>query len=348
MRSLSVSLVILTSVMAGAAHAAPPKVATDIPPVHSLVAQVMGDLGTPELVMKPGVSPHGYSMRPSEAQLLESADLLVWVGDGLTPWLANAKSSLAPNTLSLELMAAPGMRLLEFREGARFEAHDHDHGHGDDHDEHDDHEKHDDHADHDKHDDHDDEHAEKNEEGHHDEHGHEGEHLDPHIWLDPENAKQALRLIADSLADLDPENAATYYRNATDSVAKLSELETWVNDKIAPVHGGKFIVFHDAYHYYEARFDIEASGAISLSDASAPSPRRVAEVRDTILDVDARCVFAEPQFNTSIIASVTEGTDVKQAILDPLGAGIEPGPGLYNQLIQELTINLSTCLTPES
>lgn len=323
--------------------AAPPKVATDIPPVHSLVAQVMGDLGTPELVMRPGSSPHGYSMRPSEAGLLESADLVIWVGPELTPWLERARESLAPKTPSLDLIHAPGIKLLEFREGAEFEPHDHGHE-GEEHADHDDHDnEHDSHADHDEHDKHE-EHADAETDGHDHDHG----STDPHIWLAPENAKTAVTLIADKLAEIDPENAATYRENATATLAKLDGLDAWVVEQLDPNRGKAFVVFHDAYHYYEAHYDIEAAGAISIGDATAPSPRRLEEVRDLIKRVDADCVFAEPQFDPKIIDVLTEGTGTRRGTLDPLGKSITPGPTQYDALIRELTTSLVTCLTPEA
>jgi zinc transport system substrate-binding protein len=137
----------LTAILgiAGAAGAEVPKVATDITPVHSLVARVMQGVGEPALIVAPGATPHGYSMRPSEATALEGADIVVWIGPELTPWLEDAIGTLAGDAHSLALLDAPGTRTLPFRQGATFEAHDH--GHDDDHDDHD----HDDHDDHDEH-----------------------------------------------------------------------------------------------------------------------------------------------------------------------------------------------------
>lgn len=335
MKYLPLIITAVSTAVAGPALSAAPKVATDIPPVHSLVAQVMGDLGTPELVMRPGSSPHGYSMRPSEAGLLESADLVIWVGPELTPWLERARESLAPDTPSLELIHAPGIKLLEFREGAEFEHHDHHNEHAD-HDEHDD--DHDEHADHDDHDEH------AKEDGDEHEHG----STDPHIWLDPANAKTAVNLIAEELAEIDPENAATYRRNAEAALARLDGLDLWITESLADNRGKAFIVFHDAYHYYEAHFDFEAAGAISIGDASAPSPRRVDEVRQVIEKLNAECVFAEPQFDPKIIDVLTEGKGTRRGTLDPLGTSIDPGPAQYDQLMRDLTNNLVACLSPEA
>ncbi|MEY3003773.1 MAG: hypothetical protein RLZZ491_949, partial [Pseudomonadota bacterium] len=105
-----------------------PRVAVDIAPVHALVSQVMGELGAPDLVMPPGASPHSHALRPSEAAALQGADLVVWVGAGLTPWLADPLDALAAGAARLELMQIDGIHRLSYRDGARFAAHDHDDG----------------------------------------------------------------------------------------------------------------------------------------------------------------------------------------------------------------------------
>ncbi|MFN7004046.1 MAG: metal ABC transporter solute-binding protein, Zn/Mn family, partial [Roseinatronobacter sp.] len=128
-RFLAVSgLGLMATLMSTAAQADVPSVATDITPVHSLVSIVMGDLGTPSLIVRPGASPHGYAMRPSEAQALNGADLVVWMGEALTPWLEGPIENLAGGAHKIELMSVEGTILHDYREGATFAAHDHDHG----------------------------------------------------------------------------------------------------------------------------------------------------------------------------------------------------------------------------
>lgn len=384
-----------------------PAVATDIAPVHALVSQVMEGVGTPDLIVPPRSSPHGYAMRPSEARALSGADLVVWVGPLLTPWLADPLETLASSASHLALMEQPGTRVLAFREGATFEAHDHDdegdEGHegeehaekGDDHDahghdahgdeaheEHDDeehdHEEHDDEEhDHERHDDeehghegHDHEEHDHDAHGHeghdaagqddaghdapapdegHDDHGHDEAHahsgVDPHVWLDPQNGQLWLGQIAEALAELDPDNAAQYRENAKTAQAELAALEEDIAETLAPVKSRPFIVFHDAYHYFEARFDIEARGAISENDARAPGAARVSELRDLVAESGAKCVFAEPQFNPGLIAAVTEGQGTGTGTLDPLGADLEPGAALYADLLRGMAGNMAACLS---
>lgn len=333
---------------AGLAHAEVPRVATDIAPIHSLVSMVMQGAGSPDLIIPPGASPHSYAMRPSEARAVAKADLVVWVGPSLAPWLEEPMSSLAQGAERLTLQDVEGIRLLTNRSGVAFEAHDHGDHEGQDHAEHDDHgdhEGHDDHKGHDDHADHDDHDHDVHEEADaHEGHNHAPGALDPHIWLDPQNAIVWLDAIAASLSAQDPENAALYADNAAQAQAQLVDLQAGIQAELTPLRGQKFVVFHDAYHYFEARFDVEASAAISLSDGAAPSAARLAEVRDVVKDTQAACVFTEPQFNAGLVDALQDGTALKSASLDPIGAALEPGVDMYPALLRDLAAAFSSCL----
>ncbi|TMM54074.1 zinc ABC transporter substrate-binding protein [Sulfitobacter sabulilitoris] len=291
-----------------AATADAPRVATDIAPVHGLVAQVMAGVGTPDLVVPPGASPHGHAMRPSEARALSRADLVIWIGPALTPWLQGPIDTLAQGADRLTLLEAPGTILLPFREGAAFEADDHDHDHG------------------------------------HDETTHQEEASDPHAWLDPRNASVWLEAIAARLSALDPAHAATYRANAASAQADLDALEAEIAALLTPLQGRPFVVFHDAYHYFEARFGTEAVAALSLGDASDPGPAHLDEVRDAIARSGVTCAFVEPQVNTGLIDAVAEGQAVRIATLDPLGLDSPPGPGFYPALLRGMARAMADCL----
>ena len=214
---------------------------------------------------------------------------------------------------------------------ALFEEHSHD-GHKDD--------KHEKHG-HDEHDDHSDKDHDETEEHGHDEHAHGT--YDPHAWLSPENAKIWLNLIAAQLSTADPENAGTYFTNAAIALTETDTLMTEVSAMLEPIRGTRFIVFHDAYQYFETVFDFPASGAISLGDATDPSPARITKIQDRIKDQGVQCVLAEPQFKKGLVATVLEGTDAKTSIIDPLGVALEPGPTLYPQLIRNMAKTLVDC-----
>lgn len=326
------TLLLSTVLLGGAAFAEAPRVAVDIAPVHSLVARVMGDVGTPDLIVQSGASPHEYSLRPSEASALQDADLVFWIGPDLTPWLAGPLETLATDAAITELLEADGTIELEFREDTLFEAHDHseeeahdEHGHEDE-----DHELVEDAHSDDAHD-----HTEE-------EHAH-GAH-DPHAWLSPQNGATWLNVIAAQLSAVDPDNAGVYFANAAAGRKEIETLVAEVNAKLEPVRGGRFIVFHDAYQYFETAFDFPASGAISFGDASDPSPARIAEIQARISEEEINCVLAEPQFNPGLVATVLDGTTAKTGVLDPLGSDLEPGSALYPLLIGNLATALADCM----
>ncbi|MEM7521113.1 MAG: zinc ABC transporter substrate-binding protein [Pseudomonadota bacterium] len=377
LRTSALALLVATPALADA-----PRVVTDIAPIHSLTARVMQGVGTPELIVDPGTSPHDFAFRPSQARALSDADVVFSVGHALTPWLEEPLETLAEGARSVELMEVPGMMLMSFREGATFAEHDHDHG-DDEHAAHDDHDDHgaekvkdDDHAhgdedhDHDhgveeaaaKEEDHDHDHAAteaKDDHDHGDEHAgddhgddhadahdhsdHAGE-MDPHIWLDPVNGARALTVIADTLADMDPDNAGTYLENARQGRAEIEALSAELTATLDGSAGKPFIVFHDAYHYFEARFGVEAIGSVSEGDAATPGAARIAELRDMVSGIGTLCAFAEPQMNTSLLETVVEGADAKLGVIDPLGAALEPGPTLYPELLRNVAGSLVGCL----
>ena len=327
-----ISLAAGMAMIGGVAMSDTPKVAADISPVHSLVSRVMLGVGTPDLIVQAGASPHGYTLRPSEAKALQDAQMVFWMGESLSPWMEGALDTLSRDATIITLLERDETILLEFREGAMFEEHDH----GDEkHDDHGD-EKHDDHGD-EKHDDHGDE--------KHDDHGDHEDHgsHDPHAWLSPDNARIWLNLIASQLSIVDPENAGTYFANAAAARLEIEALTIEVNSLLEPVRGKKFIVFHDAYQYFEKAFDLSASGAISLGDASKPSPARIAEIQGRIQEESIDCVLSEPQFNKGLVATVMAGSKAKTNVIDPLGVGLKPGPDLYSELIRNMTKTLVDC-----
>ncbi|MDD1795472.1 zinc ABC transporter substrate-binding protein [Enterovibrio sp. ZSDZ42] len=320
---------------------ATPNVAVDIAPLHSLVSQVMEGVGEPDLLIPAESSPHEYTLRPSQAKALSNADVVFWMGEGLTPWLEKALDNVAGSAQKVEMLALEETHTHIYREGATFEAHS-DHGdehHRDEH--HDEDEHHDDEKNHDEHKD-DDGHDEHKDESDHHGHNHHGN--DPHAWLDPENAKAWVAVIQETLSAADPEHAATYKRNAADATASLNALIADTNAKIGKLGKVKFIVFHDAYQYFEKRFNVIAAGAISLGDAEDPSPKRIKEIRETVKALNVNCVFTEPQYNPGLVKNVFQGTSISTiGVMDPLGASLPIGSTQYQTLIEAMVKSLSQC-----
>ena len=171
-----------------------------------------------------------------------------------------------------------------------------------------------------------------------------GNTVDPHIWLDPENAKAMTKAIAGALALADPANANTYNTNMTNQVEGLDRLETEIKLALEGVNHKPFIVFHDAYQYFETRFGLHAAGSITDYSAAAASAKRLDEIRTKIISSKAACVFKEPQYSDASVKVVTEGGPAKIGVLDPIGAGLAPGKDAYGVLLRNLTKNLTDCL----
>ena len=312
------------------------KVVASIKPIHSLASYLMDGVAKPDLIVDGYASPHGFAMKPSHAKMLQNADLIFWVGEDIESFLEKPLSSIAKKAEKIELMEIKGLQVLKFRERNIFDDHD-DHGH-DDHDDHgkkeDDHDDHghDDHGKKDGHDDHDD----------HD--GHEGHHhgeFDPHIWLDPVNAKVILKEMAEHLIENDSKNEATYKSNlkkALNDIDKLTaDVKAELNKSVAS------IVFHDAYQYFEERFNVNILGAFTVNTDVMPGAEQLKEIREVIEHDKVACVFSEPQFNPDIIKAVAKDMNIKTGVVDPLGATLNPGKSLYFDLIRNMSASFKGC-----
>jgi len=302
------------------------KVVASIKPIHSLVSYVMDGVGTPSILVDGSSSPHTFQLKPSHAQMLQDADIVFWIGEDLESFLETPLESIATNAKKITLMELDDIELLKFREKHIFEEHAEHDDHGDEHEEgHDEHEE--------GHDEHEDEH------GHHDEHNH-GE-FDIHFWLDPAIAKVIVKNIADELSNIDVANKATYEANASKAISELDELIAETKLKINK--NATYVVFHDAYQYFEERFGIEVLGALSVNPEILPGAKQLAEIREVIEHENVNCIFSEPQFNPSIAKTIAADTGVKAAVLDPLGAELDPSKDLYFDLIADMASSFSGC-----
>ncbi|MDX3925314.1 MAG: zinc ABC transporter substrate-binding protein [Shinella sp.] len=348
---------------AGAAWADAPDVVVSIKPVHSLVAAVMQGVGEPKLIVEGAASPHTYNMKPSNAAALQDADVVFWVGHGLEAFLEKPLAALGGKATVVELEDAPGLEKLKFREGGAFEAHDHgEHAHGEHaHGEHAHGEGEHAHGEHEAGGAHDHAHeaGEAEEAGHrHEEeetaeaggHEHEHEHggFDMHLWLDPMNAKAMAAEIEKTLATADPGNAAAYKANLDDLNARLDTLDTRIRETVAPIKDKPFIVFHDAYQYFEHRYGVRVAGSITVSPETLPGAERLSQIRQKVVDLGATCVFAEPQFEPKLVNVVLEGTPARSGTLDPEAATLNAGPDLYFSLMNGIAGSLKDCLSSAS
>ena len=287
---------------------AEPKVVTSIKPLHSLVSYVMEGVGTPDIIIDGSSSPHTFQLKHSHASMLQEADIIFWIGEDLEVFLETPLDSIAKNVKRVTLMDSNEIDLLKFREKNVF----------------DDHEGHDDH----------DEHGDE-----HDGHAH-GE-FDIHFWLDPEIAKTIVTIVARELSEIDVANKSTYEANAKKAINDLDTLITETRSKINS--DATYIVFHDAYQYFEKRFGIEVIGALTVNPEALPGAKQLAEIREVIEHEKVNCLFSEPQFNPSIAKTIAQDTGVKASVLDPLGAELNPGKDLYFDLIGDMASSFESC-----
>ena len=289
------------------------KVVTTIKPIHSLVSGVMDGVSNPTLIIEGSNSPHNFSLKPSHAKMLEEADIVFWIGEDLESFMEKPLNSLAKNSVQISFMDLKSIEKLKFREMSDHDDHGHDdhHGHEDEED---------------------------------DDSGHEGHNhgeFDAHIWLDPVNAKVMISEIAHELSELDPSNKSTYEKNAEKMISSLDDLIDRVSTIIPK--NPSFIVFHDAYQYFENRFNIKAAGALTLNPEVLPGAKQISEIQELIEHDSVKCIFSEPQYNPKIIEMLSADMNVSTSVLDPLGANIEVGPKMYNELILEIANSLSRC-----
>lgn len=323
-----IPLVIILALTAFVAHAqeAGLRVVASIKPIHSIAAALMEGVGAPSLLITGTTNPHDYRMRPSDAESLQNADVLFWVGPDLE---GKSIEAVAQSARIVTLVPDEGK-------------HD-EHGH-DGHDEHD----HDEHG----HDDHD--HGEHGHNGHdHDEHEHdERERVNPdlHLWLDPHRVEEVVAIMLEALIQTDPDNAPTYRANGKALLERLHLLDENLRGRINQLESGRsYIVFHDAYASFENRYGLRSAGALLSGDPHghehSPSAHRLAELRELLLETstDIGCVFVEPAFDPASAEVLTEGTDLKTVVLDPLGTSIPPGADAYFLMMEDLAASFEEC-----
>ena len=284
-----------------------PQVVVSIAPIHSLASAIMRDVGEPELLLRATTSPHAFSLRPSDARKLSQADVIFWVGPGLETTLNDSITSLALKGRVVTLSQAKNMRILLTREG--------------------------------------------------------GlwmplaptaritkplapEHrYDMHVWLSVDNAKIISRRIANVLSHIDSAHKEKYQANLQHLLVGLDELDGRLRATLRPVRNSPYLVFHDAYQYFEEKYELSSRGAITVSPNHQPGARRLQYLRQYVREADVACVFAEPQFAPALIDVVVKNSGARIGVLDPLGVTIKPGRKAYMILMENLARDLSDCLS---
>ena len=287
------------------------KVVVSIKPFHSLVSTVMQGVSEPALLLNGNNSPHTYSLRPSAAVKLQNADLIFWGGENLEGFLAKPIYSLAAGARVVSFEDTPGLILHPFRSGKEWQKLDPESENDQDH-------------------------LKKQE-------IHRLPGNDPHIWLDPYNAQKITQNLVQILSEFDPENAQTYHSNGKKTKLRLSDLNIQLETKMSSVSSKSYIVFHDAYQYFEKRYRLNPITSVAGSSGHSISVGRLIDIRKKIKNKNVICIFTEPQFPPKLVQTVISGTAVKKGILDPIGTSISPGPELYFTLLKNISHSISTC-----
>ena len=329
--SLSFVALIISMLVLSSQVFAKVNVVTSIKPIHSIVASVMEGIGEPSLIVDGNASPHTFQFKPSHAKMLQRADIIFWVDKDLESFLEKPLNSIAKKAKKISLMDLSTVKKLKFREKNIFVDSHKGHKDHDDHKGHKDkgHKDHDDHKGHKDHDDH------KGHEGH--AHG----EYDVHIWLDPENAKIMSLEIAKELSKIDPSNKSIYESNAKKFSLKINEMIKEIKKEIKK--DSAFVVFHDAYQYFEKRFDVNVVGALTVNPEVLPGAKQLAKIREEIEHEKVKCLFSEPQFNPNIAKAIAKDTGIKIAVIDPLGANLNPSKNLYIDLIKSIAGSFKNC-----
>ncbi|MDX2205082.1 MAG: zinc ABC transporter substrate-binding protein [Hyphomicrobiaceae bacterium] len=309
MKAATLCMMLLAAV-AGLSPAAaePPRVVVTIKPIHALVADVMTGVATPELLVGGQASPHAYALKPSQSRALYEADVFFRVSDRVDPFASKIAAALPRSVATITLLEAPELVRLARRKDADFADHAHEEadGHG---------------------------------------HAHDEGTVDGHIWLDPRNARAIAQRIATVLGKRFPPLAQQFERNRAALDVRLVALDAELAAATEPIRGVPFAVYHDAYQYFEKRYGLTAVGSLIVSPDVPVSGKRLGDVRRQVARLKVACVFGEPQSDPRLLRSVVEGTPARTGTLDAEGLALEPGPGLYFNLMRGLARDLRACLT---
>jgi len=283
-------------------------VVTTIKPLHSLISNVMKGVGEPSLIIEGTSNPHNFVLKPSHAKLLQDADIIFWIGEDLEAFMEKPLSSLAKDAKKISFMELGSIKKLKFRENNIFDHDDHDGHKEDDHDDHD---------------------------------GHNHGEFDAHLWLDPVNAKEMVIEISHELSKLDPANKNKYKANADKTIEVLDSLIKEVNQSLPK--DISYVVFHDAYQYFEKRFEVTSAGALTLNPDVLPGAKQIVDIQSLIKEKNIKCIFSEPQYNPKIIETLASDTNISTGTMDPLGVNLDRGVTMYSKLIMNIADSIKNC-----
>jgi len=255
-----------------------------------------------------GVTPHDYSLRPSDVSRIMNADLVVWLGPDVEPYLKKLlikKQKIQPDARVINILDVSGLELLPFREQEDFGDHDHDH------------------------------------EG--PEHG--SERVDPHIWLRAQNAVVISNYLVKELVRMSPDGKARFGKNAATLEQTLKNELTAAKKALNETPGSNFLTIHDAFHYLERDLGAHSVGAVRLNPMLQPSVKWVLALGKLIQEKEVGCVLTDPAFSTAIVRKLIGDKQIRVVELDPLGWDVAPGREAYVRFWGRLANGIFNCVT---
>ena len=313
-------------------------IVTSIKPLGFIASAIANEVTDVDVLVPTGASPHDYNLKPSDAQKLKSAEMVVWIGEDVDLFLDKSIDDLDyKKVLTIKDIAAIEPFLMKGE-------HHHHHGEGDAHEH--SHEGH-----HHAHEGHDHKHAHGDHDHKHD-HAHEGhEHhhdddasINWHVWYSPDISKVVAQRIASKLVKQYPEKKALIEKNVAEFDRTLAETSVKIKAQLESVKDKGFYVFHDAYGYFNQAYGLNQTGYFTINPLVAPGAKTLAKIKEEIAEHKVSCLFAEPQFTPKVIESLSKATQVKVGRLDPMGDSVKAEGNPYAAFLRFTADSYSQCL----
>lgn len=289
-------------------------VLTTIKPLGFIANAITDGVTETKVLLPTTASPHDYSLKPSDVTQLQSAQLVVWVGDGLESFLEkNIEKLPKEKVLTLEDVEAIEAIVEKNKKPESKKVHNHKHEH---------------------------KHSHNHKENEHN-HSHDE---DWHIWLSSEAAELTAEQIAARLSEQLPEQKEKIADNLAKFKANLTAKKAEISKQLEPVKGKGYYTFHDAYGYFEKAYGLNSQGSFTINPTVTPGAKTLAAIKKNIAKNKAQCLFAEPQFTPKVIETLAKETKVNIGQLDPLGTNIPLSTTAYFEFLQALADDFSQCL----
>ena len=280
------------------------KIVTSIKPLKLIAAEIAGSEADITVLLKPGSSPHNYQLRPSHARAISDADLIIWIGPSLERFMKKIIRRQNEDANIITTEDLAGIQTHPYRSNALWEESHHDHGH---------------------------------------DHHHHSHDIDGHLWLSPNNGAAIATSIANHLIKIAPQNKTQYEANLASLLKKIDAVDKENQEALMPHKKTAYLVYHDAFQYFEKHYGLNAIGTFTTENTSSLSAKRLSVINKTINASNIKCIFADEQYNAPVVQRVADQTGVTLVSLDPMGSSISHSENGYTQLLKTIRENMLSC-----